>query len=105
MHCINISIGEVLLYTEYREKGFVRKFYEIHEKIAHERKFKYLVGITVERAEDHPYRPINYQSPDQIWQHFGLQKIPGLFVQMSWNEVDTNKNTENILAIWQKKLL
>ena len=100
-----LYIGEVMVYPTYQGKGILRKFLEFHETKARKEGYKYTVFMTVERPDDHPCKPDNYKSLDAVWKHFGYELVPGLQVQLAWTQVDTNRETDNMLAIWQKAII
>lgn len=99
-----LYIGEVMIYTAYRGQGILRKFFEFHEAKARKEGCKYTVFMTVERPDDHPCKPDKYKSLDTTWRHFGYELIPGLQIQLAWTQVDTNRETDNTLSIWQKTI-
>lgn len=89
-----------MLYPPYRSKGILRKFVEFHENKARHEGYAHTVFMTVERPNDHPHKPDNYQPLDPTWKHFGYEQIPGLQIHLAWTQVDTNQETDNTLAIW-----
>lgn len=99
-----LYIGEVMVYPAYQGKGILRKFLEFHETKARKEGYKYTVFMTVERPDNHPYKPDNYKSLDAVWKHFGYELIPSLQVHLAWTQVDTNRETDNTLAFWQKSI-
>jgi len=107
-HKLNLSeylyIGEVMIYKPYRNKKILRKFLEFHENTALTQGYSHMIFMTVERPDNHPARPDNHRLLDPVWKHFGYQQIPGLQIHFMWPQVDTNQDTENTLAIWQKNI-
>jgi len=99
-----LYIGEVMVYPPYRGQGILRKFLEFHEAKARKEGYKYTVFMTVERPENHPCKPDNYEPLDAVWKHFGYKLVPGLQISLAWTQVDTNQETGNTLAIWQKTM-
>ncbi len=99
-----LYIGEVMLYPEYRGQGFMRKFLEFHEDKARKEGYKYTVLMTVERPDDHSLRPSDYKSLDSMWRHFGYERLSAMRIHLAWTQVDTKREMENRLAIWQKQI-
>lgn len=60
--------------------------------------------MTVDRPSDHPCKPANYQSLDQIWRHFNYEVMLDIKIAMAWDQVDTGIETANTLSIWEKKI-
>ncbi len=100
-----LYVGEVMLYPDYQHKGIVRKFFEFHEHKARAQGYSKIIFMTVERPENHILKPVNYKSLDAIWRHFGYEIVPGLIIDFEWNQIDTNKPTQNSLAIWRKDVI
>ena len=98
-------IGEVMLQPAYRGKGILRKFLEFHENKASENGYKYTIFMTVDRDDNHPLKPKDYKSLDNIWKHFGYAELAELKVSMNWPQVDTNIDTNNKLTIWFKNII
>lgn len=99
-----LYIGEVMLNPAYRSKGILKKFAEIHESKARELCCKYMLFATVDRDENHTYKPADYKNIEPICKHFGFKKVPNLIMTCSWMRIDTQKNEDNILHFWQKSL-
>jgi hypothetical protein len=99
-----LYIGEGLIDAEYQNKGLVRQAAQIHEEIAHSMGYKYLVFMAVDRPENHPCKPDNYRSTDDLFKHFGYTKFDNMNVTLTWNQVDTNQEVTNTLSLWHKEL-
>jgi len=97
-----LYIGDVIIQKAYRERGFLRKFFEHHENHAKTQGLKHLVFMTVNRPHSHPRRPSDYKSLEPIWQHFGYKLMSGMAVKTSWLQSDTLKVENNELGIWVK---
>lgn len=99
-----LYIGEGLIYPEYQGKGLVRQAAQFHEEIARNKGFKYLVFMAVDRSKNHPCKPDNYKSTDDLFKHFGCTKFDNINVTLTWDQVDTNEQTTNTLSLWYKEL-
>ncbi|MDR3647154.1 MAG: GNAT family N-acetyltransferase [Candidatus Babeliales bacterium] len=97
-------IGEVMLQPAYRGRGILRKFLEFHENQALKNGYKYTVFMTVDRENNHPSKPKDYKSLDNIWKHFGYVILPELKISLDWPQVGTNIYTNNKLSIWLKDI-
>lgn len=60
--------------------------------------------MIVDRPENHPLKPKNYQSLDSTWRHFGYEVMPDIKIAQTWTQVDTGPGTANTLSIWEKKI-
>jgi hypothetical protein len=99
-----LYIGEGLIYPEYQGKNLVRQAAQIHEEIARSKGYKYLTFMAVNRPENHPCKPDNYRSTDDLFKHFGCTKFDNMNVTLTWDQVDTNEQTTNTLSLWYKEL-
>lgn len=100
----HLYVGEVMIQPPYRGRGLLRKFFEYHDASAVKQNCSKIVLMTVNRSDDHPCRPKNYNSPDPIWEHFGYHRLPEMDISMVWKQVDTHKDEVNRLALWQKHI-
>lgn len=100
-----VYIGEVMLYPHYRGLGIAKTSLAFLEQKARTEGFEYTTFITVERPEDHPCKTHGYQPLDAMWQHLGYARIPNAYAYYTWSQVDTQTPTNNVLAVWSKKLL
>lgn len=96
-----LYIGEVMFNADYRQKGIARQIMDHHATRAKELGTKQCF-ITVDRPDDHPARPTDYQPTDPLWIHFGFNKAD-FTMKMKWQQVDTHKEEENTLNIWVKE--
>ena len=100
-----LYVGEVMVYPDYQHKGIARKFFEFHEHKARTQGYSKVVFMTVNRPENHTFKPTDYRSLEPIWRHFGYEIVPGLVIDFEWTQIDTNIATQNCLAIWQKNII
>ncbi len=96
--------GESVLLPEYRGQGVGVAFFEQRERYARE-----LAGITrccfcaVERPDDHPMKPANYQPLDAFWGNRGYTKEPALTTEFSWKDVGEEAESAKRMTFWIKK--
>lgn len=97
--------GESVLLPEYRGQGIGVAFFREREEYA-----RRLGGIThccfcaVERPDDHPLRPRDYQPLDSFWHHRGYRRIPGLQTEYRWKDVDQDQETAKPMSFWMRQL-
>ncbi len=97
--------GESVLLPQYRGQGAGVAFFEYRE--AHARS---IAGIThscfcaVQRPDDHPARPADFQPLDTFWQHRGYQKCADLTTTLSWKEVGESEESAKPMTFWMKAL-
>lgn len=97
-------IGEVILDPLYRGKSL---FYNISRWIAEravQGNYKYMLCYSVMRDDLDPRRPYAFQPVEKIWQKLGFVKDSRLTVSCTWPQIDTNKEEENKLAAWVRKI-
>ncbi|QUX94909.1 GNAT family N-acetyltransferase [Marinomonas sp. CT5] len=97
--------GESVLLPEYRGQGAGVAFFDHREAHA-----KTIAGIThscfcaVQRPENHPARPDNYQPLDRFWHNRGYEKHPELATHFSWKEVCEKTESLKPMTFWMKSL-
>lgn len=100
--------GESVLLPKYRGKGIYKEFIRRREAYARSREapgpFEYCCFCAVERDENHPLRPDDYQPLDAVWRHFGYAKHPGLLTHFRWKDIDQPQETGKPMAFWIKSL-
>ena len=97
--------GESVLLPEYRGQGVGVAFFEQRE--IHAAKlggFKFSCFCAVERPEDHPRRPADYEPLDRFWQKRGYQKTPQLATTYSWKDLDEAEQSAKPMTFWMKAL-
>ena len=97
--------GESVLLSQYRGQGVGVAFFEQRE--AHAAKlggFKYSCFCAVDRPEDHPRRPADYEPLDRFWQKRGYQKTPALATTYSWKDLDEAEQSAKPMTFWMKRL-
>lgn len=97
--------GESVLLEKYRGKGIYSRFFDERENHAKKlNRFKWMCFCAVQRPNDHPLRPDNYQHLDPVWNKFGYKKHPELTAAYSWKDVNKQEETEKQMVFWMKKL-
>lgn len=97
--------GESVLLPQYRGQGVGVTFFEQRE--AHAAKlggFRYSCFCAVDRPEDHPRRPADYEPLDRFWQKRGYQKTPELATTYSWKDLDEAEQSAKPMTFWMKLL-
>ena len=80
-------------------------FFDEREAHAHEiGGFDYSCFCGVQRPEDHPLRPADYQPLDNFWRKRGYEKHPELNTTFSWKEVDEALESPKPMTFWMKKI-
>lgn len=95
--------GESVLLKPYRGQNVYRHFFQLREQAAREYGSCFATFCAVERPQDHPRKPRNYQSLEPVWQHFGYQKQRHLTAYFDWKDIDEAKESAKPLVFWQKQ--
>jgi len=94
-----------VLLPAYRGRGRYRRFFD--EREAHARSFGAYDCVTfcaVQRPDDHPLKPADYQPLDPVWRHFGFAPRPDLITYFPWPDVGDTEETTKPLMFWLKGL-
>ncbi|NPU92131.1 MAG: GNAT family N-acetyltransferase [Gammaproteobacteria bacterium] len=95
--------AESVLRAPYRGLGLGWRFFD--EREAHARElggFDYSCFCAVERPQDHPRRPANYQPLDSLWHKRGYKKQPGLVTHYVWKDLDEADKSAKTMTYWIK---
>ncbi len=96
--------GESLILPEYRGKGFGHKFFDIREKYALSNEgIKYTCFCSVERLENHPFKPKNYISKEEFWKKRGYSKNNNLQCKLEWKDINEENESSKTLTFWIKE--
>jgi len=98
-------LAESVLDFRYRGRGLGVRFFR--EREAHARALggmEWATFCAVRRAEDHPAKPMSYQSLDCFWGRRGYAPVLGLTAQLAWREIGEEDETEKTLDFWIKRL-
>ena len=97
--------GESVLLPDYRGQGIGVRFFE--EREAHARElggFRYCCFCAVERPDDHPLRPKDYQPLDDFWKKRGYEPVPELRTHYPWKDIDQAEETAKPMNFWMGRL-
>ncbi len=98
--------GESVLLATYRGQGAGVAFFEHRE--AHAKAIKgmeHACFCGVQRPDDHPAKPKDYQPLDDFWRNRGYQKHPELSTYFSWKDIGQTTETEKPMMFWMKSLI
>lgn len=98
--------GESVLLSAYRGQGAGVAFFEHRE--AHAKSIsgmQYSCFCGVQRPDDHPARPADYQPLDHFWRNRGYEQKPDLTTTFSWKDVGDTKESEKPMMFWMKSLV
>jgi hypothetical protein len=97
--------GESVLLPGYRGMGIYKQFIQGREVYARSlKRFDLCCFCTVDRPDDHPLKPTDYESLDAVWNHYGYCKMPELLAHVRWKDIDQPEETEKPMVFWIKKL-
>jgi GNAT superfamily N-acetyltransferase len=98
-------LGESVLLPAYRGQGIGLRFFE--EREAHARKlnrFEIATFCAVEHPDNHPKRPVDYQSLNALWNRRGYFKHSELQTTFEWKQWDETEASPKPMVFWLKKL-
>ncbi len=98
--------GESVLLPEYRGQGLGQRFFaerEVH--VQGLGGFDLACFCAVERPVDHPRRPANYRSLDELWNGQGFFRHPELRTTFSWRDLDEAAESPKPMVFWLKRLV
>jgi hypothetical protein len=97
-----LYIGEVMIEKSYRSKHLLKSaLLPYFKRFADEQRCRFFTGMTVQRPDDHPYKPADYQSLEPIWKMFGAKKRDDMAINFEWKQVDSHKEESNKLDVWE----
>jgi GNAT superfamily N-acetyltransferase len=96
--------GESLLLPEYRGQGLGVKFFEARENHAREKGYKIASFCAVERPENHPSKPKQYQPLHAFWRKRGFERHSDLMTHYRWKDVGDAEQTDKAMVFWLKHL-
>ena len=96
--------GESLLLPEYRGQGLGVKFFEARETHAKQKGYMLAAFCAVERPENHPAKPQNYQPLDSFWRKRGFERQNDIVTSYSWKDVGASEQTNKPMIFWIKPL-
>lgn len=96
--------GESVLDPAYRGRGLGDAFFVERERQARERGYRVAAFCAVERAADHPARPVDYRPPGGLWRRHGFVRRPELVAELSWLDLGDDEETAKPMVFWVKEL-
>ncbi|MGR3624642.1 GNAT family N-acetyltransferase [Pseudophaeobacter sp.] len=105
-----LDLGEVfycaesVLLPEYRGQGLGHRFFDAREAHARRLGYKMTAFCGVQRAPDHPLRPIDYAPLDPFWRKRGYLPLEGAVAQYSWKDLDQVEESLKPLQFWIRTL-
>jgi len=97
-------IGEVMIRKGYRGKGIGSKLLTNAVSIIKNMGFKQASLCAVEREENHPLRPNDYVSPDNLWLRFGFKKLQEKKARYSWKDIGAAEESQKLMSVWTVEL-
>ncbi|HPE62024.1 MAG TPA: GNAT family N-acetyltransferase [Thiolinea sp.] len=97
--------AESVLDLRYRGRGLGVAFFR--EREAHAARlggFSHAGFCAVDRAPDHPLRPVDYVALDRFWEKRGYRKYPSLQAVFRWKDIDQSLETDKTMTFWLKVL-
>ncbi|MCE7041038.1 GNAT family N-acetyltransferase [Dyadobacter sp. CY312] len=97
--------GESILLSKYRGMGLGHRFFD--EREAHARSFQeynLTCFCSVERADNHPAKPVDYRPNDAFWTKRGYKKENALVSYMEWLDIGHNESSEKEMIFWMRGL-
>lgn len=96
--------GESVILPEFRGRGGGGEFFRLREEQARMiGPYRYTAFCAVDRPNDHPLRPDDYQSLDHYWERKGYAKRPDLVCRFPWKDIDRPEPHEHTLSFWLKE--
>lgn len=96
--------AESVLLPSHRGQGIYRTFFSEREAQARRLGLNQSVFCAVDRPDDHPLKPADYQPLDAVWQRYGYRPLPGVKARFPWLDVDQSVETEKTLSFYHKHL-
>lgn len=96
--------GESVLLPEYRGRGLGNAFFAAREAAAREYGLRIAAFCAVQRADDHPLRPVDYAPHDAFWSRRGYHKRPDITAQFSWRDLNEPRESAKTMVFWLKEL-
>ena len=94
--------AESVLLPSFRGQGIGKEFMQARLAKAKQQNKKYAAFCSVIRAGHTP--PVNYNSPEHLWQKIGFKKHPELLSYFSWKDIGNEFETKKPLVYWIKEL-
>ncbi|MBZ5486822.1 GNAT family N-acetyltransferase [Halomonas aquamarina] len=96
--------GESVLLHDYRGRGVGKAFMAAREAHATGEGYETAAFCAVERPDDHPRRPENYQPLHGFWECQGYRRRADLKTTFSWKDIGEAQESDKTLVFWLKAL-
>ncbi len=96
--------GESVLLPSYRGRGIGKAFMAERERHARQAGFETVAFCAVERPDEHPARPADYQPLHGFWRGRGYRRQPHLATRFAWKDIGDAEESEKPLVFWLKTL-
>lgn len=96
--------GESVLLPQYRGHGIGVRFFTEREAAAQQFGYRICCFCAVQRPEDHPLKPRDYQPLDAFWSHRGYRRRPDLVSTFTWRDIGEAEETPKPMVYWMKEL-
>ncbi|WP_298724450.1 GNAT family N-acetyltransferase [uncultured Ferrovibrio sp.] len=96
--------GESVLLPQYRGHGIGVTFFTEREAAAKGFGYPVCCFCAVQRPDDHPLKPKDYQPLDDFWTRRGYRKRPDLVSTFTWQDIGETKETAKPMVYWMKEL-
>ena len=98
-------VGELLFLPNYRNGGLGGALLSrLESHIRNLGDYRKLTCATVERPDDHPLRPQDYQPITRFLDRTGFVRLTGVSMHFAWRETDGIKR-EHLMQFWLKDLI
>lgn len=96
--------GESVLLPELRGQRIGLHFMQERQAYAERLGLSLCTFCAVDRGDNHPLKPANYQPLDRFWNKFGFRKNNQLSATFRWQDIDQMQETEKTLYFWLKEI-
>jgi GNAT superfamily N-acetyltransferase len=97
--------AESVLLPGFRGGGVYRGFFTARESHARALGKTISAFCAVQRPDDHPLRPADYQPLEPVWQHFGYQPRADLSTCFRWKDIDAADDSDKPMQFYLKPLV
>ena len=96
--------GESILLPDYRGRGVGHQFFDEREAWAlHFNQYTTTCFCAVQRPDNHPLRPADYQPLDTFWHKRGYAPAPGLQSNFTWTDLRESVPSPKPMQYWLRQ--